>query len=248
MFGCEGRGNTCHHKVISNRASKPQIYICGYFYLASVKIDFEPHFRYHSNMKKDDHKDEEEIIKEDSAPREMSADLDDSVVAEENALEAIKKLREKLKKAEAEKSEYLTGWQRAKADMINARKREEEDRKEFIKFANERLIEDLLPTLESFDLAMSNKEAWEKADKNWRTGVEYIYSQLKKALTDNGFAELIPKIGEKFDYAKHEAVSYESVLEQDKDHTIISIAQKGYSLNGKIVKVPKVVVGEFKSN
>jgi molecular chaperone GrpE (heat shock protein) len=65
--------------------------------------------------------------------------LDDSVVAEENAADAVKKLREKLKKSEAERMEYLTGWQRAKADLINARKRDEADRVEFMKFANERL-------------------------------------------------------------------------------------------------------------
>jgi molecular chaperone GrpE (heat shock protein) len=62
----------------------------------------------------------------------------------------------------------FSGWQRAKADLLNARKRDEEEKKEYIKFANERMIEDLLPVLQSFDMAMGNKEAWEKADKNWR--------------------------------------------------------------------------------
>lgn len=185
-------------------------------------------------------------IEQDASVKESSADLDDSVVAEENTAEAIKKLREKLKKAEAEKIEYLTGWQRAKADAINARKREEEDRKEFMKFANERLIEDMVPVLESFDMAMSNKEAWEKADKNWRVGVEYIYSQLIKVLSDNGFSELVPSTGEKFDHAKHEAAAYEHVDSEEMDHKIISIVQKGYSLNGKMIKAPKVKVGEFK--
>jgi molecular chaperone GrpE len=171
--------------------------------------------------------------------------LDDSVVAEENATEAIKKLRERLKKAEAEKMEYLTGWQRAKADMVNARKRDEEERKDFIKFANENLITELLPVLESFDMAMGNKEAWEKADKNWRTGVEYIYSQLKKALADHGVVEINP-INQKYDHAQHEAVSYEPETDSKLDHVITHVIQKGYSLNGKVLKVPKVKVGEYK--
>ncbi|KND47799.1 MAG: molecular chaperone GrpE [Parcubacteria bacterium C7867-002] len=171
--------------------------------------------------------------------------LDDSVIAEESMGETIKKLRERLKKSDAEKQEYLTGWQRAKADMVNARKRDDEERKEFMKFANGRLIEDLLPVLESFDMAMGNKEAWEKADKNWRIGVEYIYSQLKKALLDNGLEEIDP-LNEKFDHAKHEAASYEPVTDAKLDHSIIAVIQKGYSLNGKVLKVPKVKVGEFK--
>jgi molecular chaperone GrpE len=104
-----------------------------------------------------------------------------------------------------------------------------------------------MPTLDSFDMAMGNKEAWEKADKNWRIGVEYIYSQIKKALSDNGLEEIVPAIGEKFDHAKHEAVSYEPVKEEKLDHVIIAVIQKGYMLNGKVMKVPKVKVGEFKA-
>ena len=194
-------------------------------------------------------KDEDKI---ESDSNEVSGDivhedLDDSVVAEENAQEAIRKLREKLKKAEAEKQEYLTGWQRAKADLVNARKRDEEERREFVKFANEKLIEDLVPVLESFDMAMNNKEAWEKADKNWRVGVEYISSQLKKSLSDNGLTELAPNIGDKFDHSLHEASKYEPVTDEKLDHCIIGVIQKGYTLNGKILRVPKVVVGEFKT-
>ncbi len=175
----------------------------------------------------------------------VSEDLDDSVVAEENAAEAIKKLREKLKKAEAERLEYLTGWQRAKADAINARKRDESERMEFMKFANERLVDELIPVLGSFEMAMNNKEAWEKVDKNWRIGVEYIYSQLKKVLIDNGVKELDPS-GQKFNHNDHEAASYEPVIDEKQDQAIIQVLQKGYSLNGKVLKVPKVKVGEWK--
>lgn len=171
--------------------------------------------------------------------------LDDSVVAEENATEAIKKLRDRLKKAETEKQEYLTGWQRAKADLINARKRDESDRAEFIKFANERLIEGLIPVLESFELAMANREVWEKADKNWRVGVEYIYSQLKKALSDAGLEEVDP-VGKPFDHNRDEAAEYISVDNESDHHKVVSVIQKGYNLNGRPMRPPKVKVGEFK--
>ena len=94
--------------------------------------------------------DNNDIVNDVVAENDIVAEnLDDSVVAEENAADAVKKLREKLKRSEAERMEYLTGWQRAKADLINARKRDEADRAEFIKFANERLIDGLIPVLES---------------------------------------------------------------------------------------------------
>jgi molecular chaperone GrpE len=174
----------------------------------------------------------------------VSENLDDSVVAEEHAAETVKKLRDKLKRATEEKQEYLTGWQRAKADHINAKKRDEADRAEFIKFANERLIDGLIPVLDSFELAMANKEAWEKADKNWRTGVESIANQLKKALADAGLEDVNP-IGEKFDPMRDEAAEYVPVDSEDKNHMIVSVMQKGYNLNGRPMRPAKVRVGEW---
>ena len=125
-------------------------------------------------------------------------DLDDSVVAEESQKDTIAKLREKIKQLEATKQEYLTGWQRDKADFINARKRDEADRREFMKFANEQLIFDIIPVLEHWDLAMSHKESWEKADKNWRVGVESIFNQLKKKGLSPLLLQIIQRI--KFQY------------------------------------------------
>ena len=192
-------------------------------------------------MKKDD------VEKKDAGEITVESDdtLDDSVVAEENAAETIKKLRDKLKKCAEEKQEYLTGWQRAKADMVNTRKRDEEEKREFIKFANAGLIEELIPVLDSFDMAMGNKEAWEKADKNWRMGVEYIHSQLIKVLKENGVTELNP-LNQKYDHNHQEAISHDPVSDQKLHDVVIQVVQKGYSLNGKILKVPKVKVGEFR--
>jgi len=194
--------------------------------------------------------DDKDIILEEENAEDHSSDdsdsLDDSVVAEENTTEIIKKLREKLKKAESEKTEYLTGWQRAKADFINARKRDEADRAEFMKYANEGLVGDLIPVLESFDMAISNKESWEKVDKNWRVGVEYIYNQLKKVLGENGWKEINP-LGEKFDHNRDEAIEHVPVDDKKQDQMIIQVVQKGYSLNGKLLKAPRVKVGEFKN-
>lgn len=166
--------------------------------------------------------------------------LDDSVVAEESLQETVKNLRDKLKKAVAEKQEYLTLWQKDKAEFINARKRDEASQKEFIKYANEGLITELFPVLDSFNMAMGNKEVWEKVDKNWRNGIEYIAAQLKKILEDHGLQEIDP-IGQKFDPMRDEAI-------EDGKHSdiITTVVQKGYSLNGKIVKAPKVKVGEGK--
>jgi molecular chaperone GrpE len=172
-------------------------------------------------------------------------DLDDSVIAEESAGETIKKLREKLKKTLAEKQEYLTGWQKDKAEFVNARKRDAESQKEFVKFANENLVAELIAVLDSFNMAFANKESWEKVDKNWRVGVEYIANQLKKTLEDNGLKEINPE-GQPFDPMRDEAIEHEPVTDAKWDHVVTSVVQKGYSYNGRTLKAPKVKVGELK--
>ena len=189
-------------------------------------------------MKKDQstNDDEIKIEKDDSL---------DGFTDDENPIQIIKKLQAKLKKIEAERQEYLTGWQRAKADLVNARKRDEAERAEFIKYANENIVEELIPVMGSFEIAMGNKEVWQKVDQNWRIGVEYIYSQLAKVLINFGVKEINP-VNEIFDHNRHEAASHEVVTDEGLDHRIIQVIQKGYSLNGKVLKVPKVKVGEFK--
>lgn len=163
---------------------------------------------------------------------------------EDGAVEPKPEMTE-LEKIRAERDEYLAGWQRAKADAANAQKRAHEDMKAFRAMANQGLIEELLPVLQSFELAFANREAWEKADKNWRMGVEYIYSQLRSVLEQNGVTEMNP-VGQKFNPQRDEAASHEPVSDEKQDHVIIRVVEKGYSLNGKSIKPPKVVVGEFK--
>ena len=186
----------------------------------------------------------DENTKNDDVTIETDADLDDSVVAEESAQETIKKLREKLKKAISEKQEYLDGWQRAKADFVNTQKRNSEMLKESISFANEGLIEELLPTLQSFEIAFANKEAWEKVDKNWRTGVEFIYSKLKSTLEANGLKEINP-LNLTFNPMEYEAIRYEKVSDESKKDKVIEVIEKGYMLGSKNLRPPKVVVGEY---
>jgi molecular chaperone GrpE len=198
-------------------------------------------------MKKTPENLDDEFIPETDGDMTRESDesgADESVVSEESAQATIKSLREKLKAAQAEKTEYLTGWQRTKAEFINARKRDEEAQREISKFANERLIVELIPVLESFEMAMGNKEAWEKADKNWRVGVEYIAQQLKRVLEDNGLTEINP-VGKPFDITTHEATEHEKVTDKSLDGKVTAVVQRGYSLNGKLIKAPKVKVGEL---
>ena len=153
----------------------------------------------------------------------------------------IKKLQDRIKELEKEKAEYLDGWQRARADYANLQKITEEDKKRFKDMFAESFVADLVPVVDSFLMAMSNKEAWEKVDPAWRTGVEYIYNQLMSALEVHKLT-LFGEVGERFDPARYEAVSEESTDDASKDHTIAKVIQKGFMLGESILRPARVVV------
>jgi len=109
----------------------------------------------------------DDIIYEEEDQKTTKKVVNDVVMDDESeAPEAlIKKLKDKIKTLEKEKQEYMNGWQRERADFINYKKRIEEEKIEVVKYANEGLLEEITQVLDSFEMAFSNKEAWEKVDK-----------------------------------------------------------------------------------
>src|SRR3989338_6701204 len=97
---------------------------------------------------------------------------------EEDLKKTLKKLRADLKQAKKEKEEYLTGWQKERADFANYKKDEETRKAVFSEAMRERILTRFLSVIDSFNMAFSHKEACEKVEKNWRMGVEHIYSDL----------------------------------------------------------------------
>jgi molecular chaperone GrpE len=157
----------------------------------------------------------------------------------------VKKLQEQIKELQKEKAEYLDGWQRSRADYANLQKTTDEDRKRMRALVEENFIEDLLPTVDSFLMAMSNKQAWENVDPAWRTGVEYIYQQLMNTLESHNL-KIFGEIGETFDPLKHEAVGEETTEDTKLDHTISKVNQKGFILSESILRPARVTVYKLK--
>jgi len=156
----------------------------------------------------------------------------------------VSKLRNRIKELEKKNVELLDGWQRDKAEFVNSRKRDEEQKKEFIKFSKADTIAELLPVLDSFESAFKNKETWESVDKNWRTGVEYIHSQLFGILAGHGLKVINP-LGEMYDHSRDEAVENIKVEIEADNNKILEVVQVGYEFNGKEIRAPKVKVGQF---
>jgi molecular chaperone GrpE len=162
---------------------------------------------------------------------------DDNIETQEPELEDVeelsntkmKSLREKIARLDTEKKELLEESQRTRAEFLNAKRRLEEERAQDRKRAQRQHAEDLLPLCDSFQMAMSNTEVWEKADKSWRTGVEGINMQLMNILNSYGVKAVDPT-GDAFDPQKHEAVGTEEVTDKKLEDTVVSVVQRGYEM------------------
>ena len=144
---------------------------------------------------------------------------------------SIKKAMEYL-----ELGDSLDGWKRCQADFENYKKRQQESLKDTISYANTNLILEILPVLDNFH-ASTDHIPKEQKDSPWVVGIMHIQSQLEKILEDNNVKEIEAKEGDKFNPEIHEAIEGEA-----NDGKIKKILQKGYRINGKVVRAVRVIV------
>jgi molecular chaperone GrpE len=158
-------------------------------------------------------------------------------------VDKLKELKEKIAVLSKEKQEYLDGWQRAKADIANLRRRAGEEREEERMRMTRRFLESVIPVLDSFDKAFQE----EGSDKAWREGVERIHTQMLSVFTGAGLERFSSK-GELFNPAEHETVATVDTDEEKKDHVIEEVLACGYRLDGAVIRPEKVRVFVFNKN
>ncbi len=152
-----------------------------------------------------------------------------------------KELEEKSERAD----EFLSSLQRVSAEFENYKKRVEKEKAEWVKFANESLILDLMVSIDNFERALKAANE-DKEYESLRKGTEMIYKEIMSILIKNGLEE-IKALGENFDPYKHEAI--EQIIEEDcEDGAIVEEYQKGYTLHSKVIRPSKVKVVKSKSD
>ena len=184
----------------------------------------------------------------------MSQDITSEEIIEDIHLEdteemteaaAHKKKAEKkadaLKQCQQEKQEYLDGWQRARADFANAQKEHVKQLATAKDFTVDRVVTDLLPVLDSFAMAMMNKEVWESVDSTWRQGVEFIHQQLQSVL-DTYQVVTFGKIGDSFDPSIHQPIQ-EIPGPSDQVDMVQSVLRAGYKRNDIVLRPAQIAVG-----
>ncbi|HLP86614.1 MAG TPA: nucleotide exchange factor GrpE [Candidatus Paceibacterota bacterium] len=161
--------------------------------------------------------------------------------------DTVKKLREELKTCHKEKEEYLTGWQRAKADYINLQKELTSTRENVSILTKEKIVEKLLPAFDSFEMAFANKEHWDKLDKEWQDGIKSIHKQFLSGLSNIGIEE-ISESGVPFDPSIHQSVSAIPTDDESKDHIIEKVFQVGYKIGDRVIRPAKVTIYTYKKD
>ena len=136
--------------------------------------------------------------------------------------------------SEDEAKEANEKYMRLAADFQNFKRRTESERHEIAAFANERIVKELLNVMDSFERALETAKC---DDENFRNGVDLIYKQLVTVLTNFGVEEI--KTDAEFDPNFHHAVLTEEAEEAGK---ILMVMQKGYTLNGRVVRPAMVKV------
>lgn len=162
-----------------------------------------------------------------------------------------KAFREELEKCKTQCEEYLNGWKRAKADLINYQKDETKRFEEFAKYASKELIRELITVMDSFDLAIaamassaqgSGGPKGDKVDK----GTLMIRTQLEDVLKKQGLERIPVTVGDAFDPGVHEAVA--AVESAELPGTVIEEVERGYMLNGRVIRPARVKVAREQEN
>ena len=160
----------------------------------------------------------------------------------EQPIDLFKDLNEQIKQAQTQAAENLDGWQRAKADFINYKRRMEAERIEMFNTVSGDILARVLPAIDDFDRAVQTLPE-DLKDNAWVNGVLLIQRKLSNLLEQSN-VKLIPvQVGDEFDPTIHEAITHEESEEVLSGHIIAEI-QRGYKLGERVLRPALVRVAK----
>ena len=179
----------------------------------------------------------------DEATEQVLEEENQTDAQEEAQLDSPEKnadsLESQLEDAQAKASENWNQYLRAKAEMDNLRRRNIKDLENAHKFGLEKFATEMLPVLDGIGMGLAVEDA---SAESLREGMELTMSMLEKMMEKLGIEEIDP-INEKFDAAKHQAMSMQPNAEVEPN-TVIAVMQKGYSLNERLIRPAMVMVSK----
>ncbi len=187
-------------------------------------------------MSKKDKTQEEQHAEVDFATQDMDSNTTtDSTLTEDTPMNEVSKLKEEVA---SEKDRYL----RLFAEFENYKKRTSRERIELFKTAGQEVIVAILPILDDFDRALA--EIKKSEDDDHFTGVNLINVKLRETLKLKGLEPIGTQQGDTFDAEIHEAITQIPAPDKKMKGKIIDVIETGYKLGDKIIRFPKVVIGQ----
>jgi molecular chaperone GrpE len=191
------------------------------------------------NVQEPENEKHEELL-EEGAAEETKVHVEEPPQKESRRKKA-KKEKEIIEGLEQKVNELNDKYLRLFAEFENYRRRALSERLELIKTASEDIIRQLLPVIDDLHRALKAMEAHEDVE-SFKEGTELIYNKIKTILDQKGLKEM-NTLGEVFNTDLHEAITTIPAASEDMKGKIVEEVQKGYTLNGKVIRYAKVIVG-----
>lgn len=194
-------------------------------------------------------KDKVELNEQENMEATENTNLEEKEVAEEQAAASSAEADEKAadgdettetERLQSELTEFKDKYLRLYSEFENFRRRTAREKLDMIKTANEGLVTSLLPVIDDFERAQkAHEDKGEKVDE----GMELIINKFKKALETKSVRPMGTKPGDDFDPEIHEAITQIPAPEEKLKGKIVDVIEKGYTLDEKVIRYAKVVIG-----
>lgn len=196
----------------------------------------------------DEHKNKWEKAAEEAWEDEISDDElveDPNMGDEEPLLEhpSYEVLAQRLTDAEKQAEDYKNRWARERADLDNFKRRSESDLAKAHKYGITKLVEDLIPSIDSLVQGLETKVSGNEAIAKMHQGMELTLQMLQQVLQKYGVSVIDPQYGDAFNPTYHEAM----VTQHDPDlepNKIVKVLQKGYQLHDRLIRPARVMVSK----
>jgi molecular chaperone GrpE len=193
------------------------------------------------NIEKNSDAPKEEVNEVNNAENKETKKEKKGFLRKDSKKEKIEELEKKVEELENQVGKDRDDYIRLMAEFDNYRRRTSQEKLELVSMASTDTIKGLLPVLDDCERALKVLQESNDSDAA-KEGTELIYGKLMGYLKSKGLA-VIEAVGQPFDTDLHEAVAQFPVPEEDKKGLVFDVVQTGYTLNGKVIRFAKVVVG-----
>lgn len=158
-------------------------------------------------------------------------------LSREELIEEVKEKDKRIDALDAEVDDLLSRMQRLQADFVNYRKRSQREKEEMSLKGKIELASEILPVIDNFERALNSADE----STEFYSGVEMIYTQLLKLLSDQDIEEISAE-GEEFDPEFHEAIMKVDAENEDEEGKVVEVIQKGFILDERVIRPAMVKV------